>query len=126
MKDTRLQRLRQDILATKLQPNPRQLTQQEIDTIERDRIHKAEYYRLHPRSSREAAWRQLGIEDTWSYKDYLLMLKAQDYKCLSCGIPLAISKRLGKVACVDHNHKTGKVRGIICNNCNRANKLGKD
>lgn len=28
--------------------------------------------------------------------------------------------------CVDHDHNTGKIRGIICNNCNRALGLLED
>jgi len=28
--------------------------------------------------------------------------------------------------CVDHSHKSGKVRGILCNNCNRSIGLLKD
>ena len=38
------------------------------------------------------------------------MSKKQDYRCAICG---AATKLL-----VDHNHETGKVRGLLCNNCN--------
>ena len=44
------------------------------------------------------------------------MLKNQDNKCAVC-------KRLFEKesdACVDHCHKTGKIRGLLHSNCNRA------
>ena len=39
------------------------------------------------------------------------ILEAQGNVCAVC-------KQGGKVFCVDHNHKTLKIRGIICLNCN--------
>ena len=42
-----------------------------------------------------------------------LMLKAQDNKCIICGCELVDP-------CVDHCHKTYKIRGILCQKCNRV------
>jgi hypothetical protein len=42
-----------------------------------------------------------------------MMLIQQNHKCKLCGISLAETKR-----CIDHDHNTGKVRGILCNKCN--------
>lgn len=39
--------------------------------------------------------------------------KEQNNKCAICGQQPS-KKRLS----VDHNHKTGEVRGLLCNNCN--------
>jgi len=36
--------------------------------------------------------------------------------CTLCGRPFSTPLR----KCVDHDHKTGKVRGILCGSCNRA------
>lgn len=47
--------------------------------------------------------------------DYDAMLIAQDGVCAICGkTPWEEEKRLA----VDHNHETGRVRGLLCNNCN--------
>lgn len=46
-------------------------------------------------------------------RQYQKLLVKQDFKCRVCVQPL-ISP------CVDHNHRTGKVRGILCRKCNSA------
>ena len=50
-----------------------------------------------------------------SYEEYLIMLDAQQGGCAICGIT-STGKR--KAFAVDHNHETGKVRGLLCSNCN--------
>ena len=48
--------------------------------------------------------------------EYNLMVQAQKGVCAICKsfAPTKIHPRL----CVDHDHSTGKVRGLLCNNCN--------
>ena len=43
------------------------------------------------------------------------MLAAQDGKCAICGTTSTGNR---KAFHVDHDHKTGKVRGLLCSNCN--------
>lgn len=48
---------------------------------------------------------------------YNLLQQIQEHKCSICkGHKSTFKKALS----VDHNHKTGKVRGLLCGNCNRA------
>lgn len=56
-----------------------------------------------------------GIEIT--HDTYLKMLEEQDNKCAIC---LTSNMDLEKLLSVDHCHTTGKVRGLLCNNCNLA------
>lgn len=53
---------------------------------------------------------------------YNAMLKKQEGVCAIC----LEECRDRKVLCVDHDHKTGKVRGLLCNSCNRGIGLLKD
>lgn len=46
------------------------------------------------------------------------LIAQQEEKCLLCGIPLGLAKRT--LYHIDHCHETGKVRGILCNKCNRG------
>jgi hypothetical protein len=51
-----------------------------------------------------------------SAEDYARMLAKQKGLCLICFRPPTEGHRLN----VDHDHETGKVRGLLCNNCNTA------
>lgn len=46
-------------------------------------------------------------------EDKISMIESQDGKCAICGI-----YEPERGFCVDHNHATGEVRGILCNDCN--------
>jgi hypothetical protein len=59
-----------------------------------------------------------------SIDEYNVMYAKQNGVCAICN-QVETTVRLGKVQnlSVDHCHTTGKIRGLLCNSCNRA--LGK-
>lgn len=56
--------------------------------------------------------RKYGID----HAEYNAMLDRQDGKCAICKDKCKSGKRL----CVDHDHATGRVRGLLCSRCNTA------
>lgn len=69
--------------------------------------------------------RQYGLES----EDYLRLYDAQEGKCKICGLraPRVISGTVEtKALFVDHDHRTGKVRGLLCSNCNAGLGFFKD
>lgn len=62
-----------------------------------------------PRKPKRA--RELGVTDA----EYERMLAAQDGHCALCP-STPKTRRLH----VDHDHKTGRVRGLLCHRCNRG------
>jgi hypothetical protein len=59
-----------------------------------------------------------------SLDQYEAMLVAQDSKCAICKEPAGLGAR--QRLCVDHNHETGAVRGLLCFRCNSAIGMLKD
>ncbi len=75
--------------------------------------------------SKRAASRTWKLKSVYglSLAEFEKMLIDQDNSCAICSAVLLASVRgRGRafVACVDHDHKTGEVRGILCNSCNRG------
>ena len=66
----------------------------------------------------EKQWRVKGIDMT--VERYQELLDAQKNGCGICGVE---KNRNGSRLCVDHDHNTGKIRGLLCHHCNTA--LGK-
>lgn len=54
-------------------------------------------------------------------EEYNRLYDDQDGRCAICRQPEDI-----RSLSIDHNHKTGKVRGLLCRNCNSAIGLLKD
>lgn len=70
-----------------------------------------------------------GLQDAYlkrnygiTFQDYMNMLEEQDHKCFLCGGEgFIMNKEKHKLKLVvDHCHKTGKVRRLLCHNCNRG------
>jgi hypothetical protein len=77
------------------------------------RQYRNKYDAKYPNSRRSYVYTQ---EDV-----YTPLLSAQDGKCAICGC-LPNGKRLS----IDHDHNDGKIRGLLCSNCNLALGLFKD
>jgi Autographiviridae endonuclease VII len=57
-----------------------------------------------------------------SREEYEVMQRNQDYRCAICE---GVQPKLFDLS-VDHDHETGRVRGLLCNQCNRSLGLLKD
>ena len=55
-----------------------------------------------------------------SYTQYLELVELQKNCCALCGLPESRKNQRNEIKplSVDHDHRTGKVRGLLCNDCN--------
>jgi hypothetical protein len=98
---------------------------------EKERLRKQIYYKNNTKSIKEkianynksnSEKRKLVVKKSFIkrtygivYEDYLSMHREQDYKCKICK---RHADEFKKGLVVDHDHKTGKVRALLCTNCN--------
>jgi hypothetical protein len=81
-----------------------------------------DYAAANPRRARAWSLRtKFGIGLT----DYEAMLAAQGGRCAVCRTTESGDRRFSTLA-VDHDHSTGKVRGLLCALCNRTLGQAKD
>ena len=85
-----------------------------------------EYYKNHKEKINKQAtqWRknnpekvkQINIKSNYglSHEDWLKMWENQNGKCAICGKLFSTPSNIY----VDHNHRTGEVRGLLCQKCN--------
>ena len=87
---------------------------------EKIREYGRKWKKNNPTKTGESYKRLYGITEA----DYLLMLEEQNNVCKICLRPETVKKNdKVKRLSVDHCHKTGKVRGLLCHKCNTT--LGK-
>lgn len=86
-----------------------------INNKEKERLYKKTNYDFSKEKNRKL-FAEYGI----TLQKFNEMLKHQNECCLIC------NKNDEKALCVDHCHKTGKVRGLLCNKCNKALGLFND
>lgn len=77
-----------------------------------------EYAKNNPNTMRRT-WRKKALKAYGlTPVGYQKLLNEQNGVCAICGLPetRVIYKKI--VLCVDHDHKTGKVRALLCSRCN--------
>lgn len=82
-------------------------------------LHKNYDRKRNQLESRKASLRRATFNREYNITsaEYQTMLEKQDFKCAICRSNGSTNKR---AFCVDHDHVTGKIRGILCDNCNVA------
>jgi hypothetical protein len=63
-------------------------------------------------------FREKHIRENWgiSLSDKQKMVDSQEGRCAICNS----SDLVGRNCAIDHDHKTGKIRGILCQKCNQG------
>lgn len=88
-----------------------------VRNAERLRQKRREYAAKHPERVNQSRRGVLGVTKA----KYAKMLAEQNGLCAACRQEESLVFR-GKIRslAVDHDHKTGSVRGLLCNRCNRV------
>jgi hypothetical protein len=106
-----------------------------LDTEFREKIKKRSLKRYHALSkagrkrynSKTALRSRFGKNKLMTLEAFDAMLVKQGGRCATCrGKHPGRKKWNGRSWCIDHDHKTGRVRGLVCLGCNMALGAVKD
>ena len=92
---------------------------------ERDRKYKREWARG---NYNPQAGRKKNLQNNYgiTIAEFNQLFEAQRGKCAVCENALEVKGKGAFTAHVDHDHKTGKVRGLLCQSCNFVLGHGRD
>ena len=91
----------------------------------KDKINdKKREYHLKNKDKIKDKMREYNLKNKYNLtpEQYNQILANQDNKCAICNEPFKNKRNIH----VDHNHLTGKVRGLLCSNCNTGIGLFKE
>ena|ERR1035441_6471333 len=88
-------------------PGERKRNYEQIRQYNRDHYNR-DYRDAHPPDSFQRRLRKHGL----THDEYINLVNQQNGLCAICDDALATD--------IDHDHETGVVRGLLCNNCNRG------
>jgi len=68
-----------------------------------------------------AAVQERRLQKSWglTQENFNKLLAGQGGGCAICGSSKSGTRKDGRL-CVDHNHETGEIRGLLCASCNRG------
>lgn len=97
--------------------NKRWMNNSQGEKEKRKNYYQANKERHHQRNFRNSILKKYGLP----LEKYNQMLADQKNQCAICGIGFEIKKNksnLNKLPCVDHCHRTNRVRALLCRKCN--------
>ena len=92
----------------------------EYDNRPEEVAHRKAYAKAYHQRNKEKNWaRSLARNFGITAEEYYKMLEEQNGVCAICRKPESAkhNEKIRKLA-VDHDHKTGEIRGLLCSNCN--------
>ena len=102
------------------QAEARRLTSKKYSASPKGKANRMRYYRT-PKG--QLCWRKSRIKtkNHTTLEEYNNKLSAQHGLCAICCRPetTLLNGQIKRLA-IDHNHITGKVRGLLCDDCNRG------
>ena len=84
------------------------------NNLEKVRAFKRKYNQENPERKKRWHYRSNWVKKGYNADEVEKFISKQEQRCSICGV--IPEKRL----CLDHCHKTGKIRGLLCENCNRG------
>ncbi len=79
-----------------------------------------------PNRKETRKWAMMKFQHGITKKQWQAVLHTQNFCCAICESVFVAGRRSALNACVDHDHATGRLRGLLCRRCNQGIGLLQD